>query len=158
MPSKTEQVGRGVWQKGREDRGLVKRGKNWTIRYRVNGKTLWEAAGPSKAMARKLLEKRKAEVRERRHFPEAKWRNVTFDALVECAVKEAQERFRREHPGETFRRGRYDTILKWFRGRQAASIVEQEIKDRLNEHAKTDASFNRLRVAISHVYKLAMKR
>jgi len=146
-----------MWQKGKEDRGLVLRGKNWTIRYRVYGKVRWETVGPSKAMAKKLLVKRKNEVREGRFFPEARWRHTTFDALVEAAVKDTEERFRRQHPGETFRRGRYNTILRWFPGRPAASITQQEIEGKVNQHAKADASFNRLRVAISHVFKLAMK-
>jgi len=58
---------------------------------------------------------------------------------------------------DVIRRSIYATIAPWFGGRLAADVTPTEIEDKINAHAKTDASFNRLRVAISHSYKLAIQ-
>lgn len=152
-----KQSNRGSWSKGKEFKGVIKRGRNFTIRYTVNGKVRWESVGPSRATAVKMLQKRKTEILEGKFFPALRRRHVSYDEIIKDAVEDTKAKFEKDHPGETFKPNRYTTVAPWFAGRLAASVTAKEIEDKINDHAKTDASFNRLRVAISHSYKLATK-
>src|ERR1700722_20244989 len=58
------------WKKDKADRGVFLRGKVWYIKfYDQTGKLRVERVGASKALARKVYQKRKNELHERRYFP-----------------------------------------------------------------------------------------
>ena len=158
MTDRLIQKRRGGWTKAKEDRGVYRRGRVWYIRYAdENGKLRAERVGFSKADALTTYRRRKEEVAEGRLFPERVRRATSFDELVHDAVAACRQRFEITYPGRRFRAGRYEIIAAWFEGRKAASITPQEIRDKLAEHCRTAATHNRFRVAISHVYKLAME-
>lgn len=151
------QSNRGVWKKPKSDRGLLKRGNTWYVRYRANGKTHAEAVGPSKAYAVTVLEKRRTQARDGKFFPDLIKRSVPFKEVIEDAISRAKDAYAVKHPTRDFREGNYGRVKLWFSGRTAASLTPQEIATKLTEHCKTSATFNRYRVALSHAYKLAIE-
>jgi integrase len=157
MGDKSAQPKRGKWLKPKSDRGLLKRGKIWYIRYRANGKIRVEAIGPSKAFALKVYQKRKTEVCEGRFFPELVRRNVTFDEIARDAILRGRQQHEIRYPGTKFRAGRYQIVAEWFKGRLASSLTPQEIATKLAVHCKTPATYNRYRVTMSHAYKIAVE-
>lgn len=151
----SDQEGRGLWQKDKSEWGVYRRGKMWYIRYRdQNGKPHAERVGPSKALALKVIEKRRTEVAERRFFPAT---GIPFEEIVNDAITLARESFKSKHPDKEFKPGNYEIIKKWFCGRSADSITPSEIAAKLAEHTDVPATFNRFRVAISHAYKIAVE-
>jgi len=153
--NRSDQPQRGQWQKDKSERGIYQRGKTWYIRYRdQHGKMRAERAGPSKALALKAYAKRKTEVAERRFFPAS---GVLFDEIVDDVITLTRESFKRKHPGREFKAGNYGIVKKWFAGRAADSITPSEIATKLSTHTQVPATFNRFRVAISHVYKIAVE-
>ncbi len=151
------QSNRGVWKKDKSDRGLLKRGKVWYVRYRANGKIRAEAVGPSKAYALKVLEKRRTQTRDGKFFPDLVKRNVLFKEIVEDAIARAKDAHAVTYPTRNFSEGNYGRVKLWFSDRTAASLTPQEIAAKLHEICKTAATFNRYRVALSHAYKLAIE-
>ena len=149
----------GMWKKDREDRGLLKRGRIWYVRYAdQHGKIHVESTrSGSRSNALKVYQKRKNEIAEGRFFPELVRRNVTFDELVKDTVARARERYEMKYPNRKFRAGRYQIVSDWFKGRQAASLTPQEIATKITEHCKAPATYNRYRVAMSHVFKIGME-
>ncbi len=146
---------RGHWKKDKADRGLYRRGKIWYIRYRdQNGKMHAESVGPSKALALKVVEKRRTEIAERRFFPAS---GVSFDEIADDAIRLARESFKLKHPDKRFKAGNYGIVKGWFAGRTADSITPSDIAAKLTSHTQVPATFNRFRVAISHVYKIAVQ-
>jgi integrase len=153
--NRSDQQGRGHWQKDKSERGIYRRGKTWYIRYRdQNGKPRAEKVGPSKALALKVIEKRRTEVAERRFFPVT---GVLFEEIVNDAIALARENFRSKHPNKEFKPGNYEIIKKWFTGRAADTITPSEIAAKLSGHTQIPATFNRFRVAISHAYTVAVE-
>jgi len=153
MSDKAVQQGRGCWQKDRSERGVYQRGKIWYIRFRdQGGKMRAERVGPSKALALKVVEKRRTEVAERRFFPSA---NVTFDELIKDAIAEAKRSYalKKIKKHTTYR---YRLLGEWFKGRKASSIKKEEIDKKLSDHCHTPANFNRYRNSLSHAYRLAI--
>jgi|SRR5690242_7247221 len=148
---------RGKWKKSPDDRGLLKRGRVWYVRFFANGKRITEPIGPSKDYARKVLAKRRTEVLDGRFFPNLIRQNVLFSEIVEDSLARAKDAFTVKYPGRKFREGNGGRIKEWFPNRTAASITPQEIAAKLHETARTPATFNRYRVAISHAYKLAIE-
>src|SRR2546425_10979979 len=152
---------RGKWIKDRSERGLRKCASgNWAISFAdQNGRVRSEVIGPSKAEARKVLEKRRTEVREKRYFPASAQRGgVTFDEVIEHAIKTARAEFEKKHPGKKFRPYRYKIVKTWFAGRKAHSVTPQEIQEKLNSHGGSLATWNHYRVTLSHAYKLAIMK
>lgn len=49
--------------------GVIKRGRIWHVRYWAEGRERWEAAGPTRALAEALLNRRKLETAEGRVLP-----------------------------------------------------------------------------------------
>ncbi len=146
---------RGHWKKDKSERGIFKRGKIYYIRFAdQNGKVRAEAVGPSKALALKAYAKRKTEVAERRFFPAT---GISFDEIVDDAIRLARDRFKMNHPDKQFKPGNYEIVKTWFTKRAADSITTSEIADKLASHTEVPATFNRFRVAISHVYKIAIE-
>jgi hypothetical protein len=126
---------RGEWKKSREDRGVLKRGHIYYIRFRDQaGKTRVERVGASKTLARRAYAKRKTEVDERRFFPAT---GVSFREIVEDAIALAREAYRRKHPGRRFKPGNYGIIKDWFPGRAADSITPSEIAAKLATHTRS---------------------
>lgn len=152
--NRSDQQQRGHWQKDKSERGIYQRGKTWYIRYRdQNGKPRAERVGPSKALALKVIEKRRTEVAERRFFPAS---NVCIDELINDAIAEAK----RNHAIKKLKKRtwyRYDVLGEWFKGRKASSLKPEEIDKKMAEHCQTPANFNRYRNSLSHVYRLAMQ-
>ena len=151
--SRTEKRGR--WKKDKSERGIYRRGKVWYVRYAdQSGKVRAEAVGPSKGLALKAYQKRKTEVAERRWFPAS---GTPFEEIVDDAIARARENFKLNHPDKRFKLGNYAIVRRWFPGRAADSITPSEIAAKLASHTKCGATFNRLRVAISHAYKIAVE-
>jgi hypothetical protein len=112
---------RGAWKKDKSERGLLKRGEVWYIRFFDQaGKIHVERVGPSKALALRTYQKRKLDVDEHRFFP---GRNMTFDELTRDAIARGREQHILNHHGQKFHPGRYAIVLEWFKGRKAASIT-----------------------------------
>ena len=66
-----KQLQRGQWHKPKADRGILKRGDTYYVRFRdQHGKTRVERVGPSKPLARKVYQQKRTEVAERRFFPQ----------------------------------------------------------------------------------------
>jgi integrase len=156
MENKSEQADRGKWRKGKADKGLLKRGGRYYIRFAdKDGKLRVESTGsPSRSFARDVLEKRRTEVREGRYFP--KQRAVTVDEIIQDAIDRAREHHELQHPDKKFRPYRYRIVGEWFKGRDAASLTPQDIAAKLAEHCKTPANYNRYRVALSHAFKVGV--
>src|SRR5258708_33720012 len=131
------QANRGVWKKDKSDRGLLKRGKTWYVRYRANGKTRAEAVGPSKAYALKVLEKRGTQTRDGKFFPDLVKRTAAFVEIIEDALSRAKDAHAVKHPDRKFRKGNYGRVKLWFSDRTAASLTPQEIAAKLHEVCKT---------------------
>jgi integrase len=147
----------GEWQKPKADRGVFRRGRVWYVRFSdEHGKLRAERAGFTKAEALTKYRNRKEEVSDGRFFPERAKRAMLFDEIVKDTVAVSRARFELTYPGQKFKPGRYDIIAEWFEGRKAASITPAEIRARLDERCKTPATFNRFRVALSHVFKIAI--
>jgi len=53
---------------------IYKKGENWFIDYRVQGRRIREKAGPSRTVAKQVLAKRKAQILEENFFPKRKKR------------------------------------------------------------------------------------
>ena len=158
MPNKSAQEGRGCWKKESADKGLLLRGHIYHIRFTDQfGTVRTESAGPSKAFARKVLEKRRTEVLEKRYFPEKLRRNVSFEHIIDDAL-EATRRAHALKYGDRrrFRDYRWGVIKEWFKERAAGSITPEEIELRLHEHCKTGATKNQYRVALSKAFKIAL--
>ena len=72
-------------RKDGKDRGLFQRPKDsgiwWVCYFDADGRKHREKVGP-KALARKVYEKRKTEVREARFFPHVRKRKVLFDEIL----------------------------------------------------------------------------
>jgi integrase len=153
--NRTSQLKRGQWKKDKSERGVFKRGKVWYIRFcDQNGKGRVERVGPSKPLALKAYAKRKTEIAERRFFPAT---GVPFEEIVDDTIRLARESFKLKHPDKRFKAGNYDIVKEWFTGRAADSITPSEIAAKLTGHTQVPATFNRFRVAISHVYKIAVE-
>lgn len=153
--NRSDQSRRGRWQKDRAERGIFQRGRTYYVRYAdQDGKVRAERVGPSKVVALKVVQKRRTEVAERRFFPAS---GVLFEEIVDDAIALAKKTFGMKHPGKKFKPGNYGIIKQWFPNRRADTITPSEISDKLTEHAKCAATFNRFRVAISHTYKVAME-
>jgi integrase len=156
MSNQSGQEHRGEWRKEKKDKGLLKRGGRYYIRFADrDGKLRVESTGsPSRSFARDVLEKRRTEVREGRYFPKPKV--VTVDEIIKDATDRAREHHELQRPGKKFRPYRYRIVGEWFKGRDTASLTPQEIGAKLAEQCKTPANFNRYRVALSHAFKLAV--
>jgi integrase len=154
MGNKPEQPNRGKWVKDKVDRGLLLRGRVWYVRYTdQTGRIQVERVGPSKAYAAKVYRLRKGSVMERRFVPAS---GVMWDELVDDVVAIARRRHSLTRPEREFKAGNYNVIREWFKGRKAESISTQEIAAQL-KRAKTAATFNRLRVAVSHTFKIGIE-
>ncbi len=155
MSNKSHQENRGKWLKKPKDRGLYLRGKTWYVRFAdQHGRLHVEKVGPSKDVASKVYQSRKAAVSERRFFPAT---DVTIDEIIADAITRARENFEIKYPDKKFKPGNYGIVATWFAGRQAASITTQEIAAKLAAHCALPATYNRFRVAISHAYKIAVE-
>lgn len=154
----SKQRRRGKWAKTLRDKGLLLRGANYSIRFRDQfGKLQTESIGPSKEFARKVLEKRRTEVREGQYFPAIARARISFEEIIDDALESTRAAHTRKYEGSRrFRDYRYGIIRRWFPGRAAASIPAAELQTRLTDHAKTPATFNQYRVALSKAYKLAI--
>jgi hypothetical protein len=89
---------------GEEQRNSVassSAGRNWSIRFRANGKVFVEAVGPSRAMARDVLEKRRNQAREGKFFPDLIERNVWFKEIIEDAVARVKDVYAVKHPNRS---------------------------------------------------------
>src|SRR5262249_6593015 len=96
----SNQSNRGTWKKDPADRGLSQRGHVWYIRYTdQNGELHTEAIGPSKPFARKVLERRRSEVREGRLFPELARRSTSFTEIVQDALEQSQKQHSLKYAG-----------------------------------------------------------
>jgi integrase len=153
--NRSQQADRGRWVKDQAERGIYRRGRTWYIRFAdADGRIRAERVGPSKALALKVVAKRRTEVAERRFFPAA---SVTFDELIADAIAQARRDHVLKHPTKRFRDDRYRLAGEWFEGRRAASITPEEISVQLSRHCRTIATANRYRVALSHAFKLALQ-
>lgn len=113
-----------------------------------------ERVGPSKSLALKVYAKRRTDVAERRFFPTT---GVLFEEIVNDTIALNKAAFKRKQPQRQFKAGNYGIIKTWFAGGAADSITPSEIAARLNNHTNSPATFSRFRVAISHVYKIAVE-
>jgi integrase len=154
MEDKLTQEHRGRWKRRAGDRGVYLRGKRWYVRYTdQHGKIHVEAVGPSKATALDVYKQRKAAVIERRFVPTS---GVLWDELVAdvLAVKEQEHRFAKI--AKPFKPGNYAIIRRWFAGRRADSITNDEIRQRLAD-AKSPGTYNRKRNSLNKVFRVAVE-
>ena len=149
----------GKWRKDASDRGIIKRGRVFYIRFAdANGNLHREAIGPSKPYAKKVLEKRKTEVREMRFFPEQANRGTSFEEIITAALEKSKIDHQRRYSGKKrFRDYRYGIICNWFPNRLASSIKPEEISAKVDEHCKGDSTARQYVFAISKAYELAIK-
>ncbi len=153
--NRSDQHKRGQWNKDKAERGVFQRGRVFYIRFaNQEGKMQVERVGPSKALALKVIAKRRTQVAECRFFPGA---NVTFDELLEDAIAEARRNHALKGGRSELYLYRYNIVKEWFKGRRAATITPQEIDKKLADRCRTPANYNRYRVAISHAYKLGIR-
>jgi integrase len=114
-------------RKGSKDRGLFERPKDsgvWWIRYHdASGQERREKVG-SKALARKLYEKRKTEIRERRYFPPERSPALLFDQILDD-YRESKNRGPRD---TIWGKERYARLMKAFGGKAADSITPADIE------------------------------
>src|SRR5207245_225440 len=119
--------------KDKSDQGILKRGGRYYVRFAdQSGKLRVESTrSPSLAFARKVLEKRRTEVRDGRYFP--KRREFTVDEIIRDAIDRAREHHELTYPGKRFRPYRYRIVGEWFKGCAAASLTSQDIAAKLAE-------------------------
>ena len=114
-----------------------------------------ESVGPSRTLARKVYAQRKTQVRERRFFPAS---GVMFEEIIDDAIRRARSSYELKYPDRKFKtHNNYLIVRRWFEGRKADSITPSEIAERIADHTKCAATYNRFRVSISHAYKLAVQ-
>lgn len=114
-------------RKGSKDRGLFERPKGsgvWWIRYHdATGQERRERIG-SKALARKLYEKRKTEIRERRYFPPQRTRQVLFDEILD----DYRESKNLGSHDTIWGKERYARLMNTFAGKPADSITAADLE------------------------------
>ncbi|MBI5239134.1 MAG: site-specific integrase [Elusimicrobia bacterium] len=74
--------------------GLVKKGENWFIDYRANGRRIREKVGPSRKLAESALAKRRLELAENRFLDVRKASRETFQSFAEKYLEWVQGRIR----------------------------------------------------------------
>jgi len=157
--NRSEQSSRGKWKKPAADRGLVKIGSNWYVRFSSNGRVVTEKVGPSQAQARKALIKRKAAVMDGKFFPNEVRKNVPFSEIVDDCLKKDLASFAAK--GHDRRRKFRDSIHKklteWFGDHAAASLTAEELEEKIRGHARTAATYNHYRIVLSKTFKLGMR-
>src|SRR5271169_2151378 len=116
------QKDRGKWLKPRQDRGILKRGNTYYIRYRdQHGKIHVEGVGASRSLARKVYAQRKTQVCERRFFPAS---GVMFGEIIDDAIRRARSSYELKYPNRKFKtHNNYSIVKRWFEGRKAESIT-----------------------------------
>jgi Site-specific recombinase XerD len=67
--------------------GLIKRGDNWFIDYRVNGRRKREKIGTSRKLAENVLSKRRTEIAENRYLDVRKKYRVSFDDFAKTFLE-----------------------------------------------------------------------
>ena len=143
---------------GGKDRGLFERPKRsgiWWIRYADGqGRERREKVGP-KALARRLYEKRKTEIREGRYFPVERRRTVLFEEIARDFLAYAAQAKR--SAGDD--RGRMRRPLDAFRGRPVESISRQEVEDLKHRMGceVSAATVNRHLALLKTVFNRAMR-
>jgi hypothetical protein len=117
------------WKKDKADRGVFLRGKVWYIKYYdQTGKLRRERVGSSKALARKVYQKRKTEIHERRYFPSS---TTTIDDLLKMAIAEVKRRHQLKKSNHNLGDYRYNRLGEWFKDRRACTITTEEIEREL---------------------------
>lgn len=149
-------------KKSKRQRGVFEKDPGsgvWWIRYADQfGRIHREKLGP-KGLAISAYQKRKTEVREGRYFPEKlKKRDVGFSEIA----RDALEYSRAHNATGSYKndRWRMETLLRWFRGRNAVDVTPQEIERKLAELAtegRTPATINRYRALLSMIYSVAVR-
>ncbi|MGA2609602.1 MAG: site-specific integrase [Terriglobia bacterium] len=129
----------------------------WWVRWADSGGKIHREKAGTRETAGILYRKRKTEVLQGKKLPECLRKNVlTFGDLAEKV---------REHARDADYSDRYRAILRqeisklesWWDERAADSLKPSEIEAKLNEHAKTPATFNRYKATLSLAYRLALK-
>jgi hypothetical protein len=145
--NRSEQSSRGKWAKPATDRGLVRHGRIWYIRFAAaNGKVVTEKVGPSQALARKALLKRRAEIIDGKFFPHEVKRNVSFAEIVDDCLKRDLARFVANGHGKRrrFRDTIHRKLKEWFGNRTAASLRGEELEEKIAGHARMAATYKPL--------------
>ena len=129
----------------------------WWVRYAdTTGKIHREKAGTREA-AGILYRKRKTEILQRKKLPELlRNRPITFGDLAQLARQHSESKGKHC--------ARYQLVLKqqlarlegWWKDRAADSLTPSEIEAKLSEHAKTAATFNRYKAALSLAYRVGI--
>lgn len=155
----SEQSGRGKWAKSSDERGLVKIGHKWYVRYSVNGKVRTEGVGPSREYARKVLAKRKTEILDGKFFPNQIKKNISLTEIIDDQLKRDKDAFaaKGHDKRRKFSDGRHRKLKEWFGERAAASVTAEEFEEKIAGHAKTAATHNHYRIVLSKTFKLAVK-
>jgi site-specific recombinase XerD len=144
-----------------KNRGLYEKvtsSGEWWIRYAdATGRIRREKAG-TRAAARDLYIKRKAEALQGRKLPEKLRRApVTFREIADEAIADIRKRYSR--PGDDI--VRLERMKEWFRARSAESITPQEIEVEFERAEKekgwAPSTVNHHRSVLSLAYRLAMR-
>jgi len=113
--------------------GLVRKGVDWFIDYRANGRRIREKIGPSRKLAESVMNKRKIDIAEKKFLDIRKVSRVTFREFSQRYLEWSQGRIR---SAEDDRR-RVQRLLKTFGSRRLGDIdialTEQYMAQRLQE-------------------------
>lgn len=141
---------RGIYEK-------VSGSGDWWIRYAdSSGKIRREKAG-TKANARNLYQRRKAEALQGKKLPELRRKPIAFATVAQDALE-----YSRQHKQSADKdRERMKLVLEWFGDTAAESITPQIIKRRLlAEQQQRDwkpATVNRYKALLSLVFRVAVE-
>ena len=106
-----------------------------------------------------LLERRRTEVRQRKHFPErVATRAVTFSELADDALKYSRRHKLRSYENDE---QRIKLLREVFRGRLADEITPHDIREKLEAEEEkrhwAPATFNNYRLLLSMTYRVAIE-
>jgi len=140
------------------DRGLYEHPKGsgvwWICYFDQAGRRHREKVGP-KGLARKLYEKRKTEIRERRYFPPEKRRLVLFDEVAENFLSYSRQANRSTRMDQF----RMKALLKAFGGMPAEDVTAEQVEEfkfRLGAK-RSPATVNRHLALMKAAYNRAMR-
>ncbi|MDA7857938.1 tyrosine-type recombinase/integrase [bacterium] len=130
------------FQKSFVYKGEERKSKNWTIRYRVNGKSR-EETFPTKKLAEDRLYKVRIEMKEGRYFDIRKRKKILFEDL---AVEYKERIENDEKRGRNSTKYFIDNLLKEFRGKYIDEITIKMVESYKDKRANEISQVSKQKV------------
>ena len=146
------------WRKSKRKRqmGTIrKRGKNWYIDYRANGKRYRECIGPSKKLAEEVLHKRLTEIAEGKFLDKRNKFNVKFEDFANDYIEIYSKHNKKSWKDDIVR---IKALSRKFKGVYMDKITPLMIEEYKAERIKevSPATVNRELACLKHMFTMAI--